>query len=315
MKAMRFHAYGEPKVLVYEDVPRPQPQPGQVLIRVEAAGINPLDWKIRSGYMKSMMNFPLPLILGLDVSGTVVETSPNSKFKTGQEVFGVADISTAGAYAEFALANETALALKPQTLTHVQAASVPVVASTAWQALFEIGQLSPKQTILVHAAAGGVGMYAVQLAKYKGANVVGTASAHNLDFVSSLGAKAIDYRNTAFEKEVSDVDLVLDTIGGDTQAKSWSVLKPDGILISTLSPPDAEIAEEKGVRAAMVRLQPQNYVLTEIASLLDSGKLKTYVDRILPLADADLAHELSQNGHVRGKLVLQMRDTSIATQV
>lgn len=306
MKAVRFHDYGEPQALVYEDVPRPEPQLGQVLIRVAAAGVNPLDWKIRSGYMKSMMNFSLPLILGMDVSGTVVKTHSNSKFQIGQEVFGIADMSVSGAYAEFALANERSLALKPLTLTHTQAASIPVVAVTAWQALFEIGQLLPEQTVLIHAAAGGVGMFAVQLAKDRGAKVFGTASMRNLDFVRSLGANAIDYQNTPFEREVSDVDLVLDTIGGDIQTRSWEILKPNGILISTLGQPDAQIAAQKGVRAAMVMLQPQESILTKIASLLDSGKLKTHVNRVLPLSDADRAHELSQSGHVRGKLVLQI---------
>lgn len=310
MKAVRFHAYGEPANLVYEDVPRPQPKLGQVLIRVAAAGVNPLDWKIRSGYMKAMMNFSLPLILGMDVSGTVVETGSDSKFEIGQEVYGTANLSISGAYAEFALADETTLALKPQTLTHVQAASIPVVAMTAWQALFEVGQLSPLQTVLIHAAAGGVGMFAVQLAKVRGANVIGTASAPNLDFISSLGAdRAIDYQTTPFEQEVSNADIVLDTIGGDTQDRSWSVLKPQGILISTLSPPSQSIAASKGVRAAMVMVQPQTSMLTEIANLLDSGQIKTFVDRIIPLSDARQAHELSQSGHLRGKLVLQVADS------
>jgi NADPH:quinone reductase-like Zn-dependent oxidoreductase len=308
MKAVRFYAYGEPSTLVYEeDVPRPQPDSGQVLISVRAAGVNPLNWKIRAGYMRQMMDFSLPLILGMDVSGVVVEVGANSKFEPGQEVYGVAELGVSGAYAEFALAAEAAISLKPKTLSHVEAASIPVVASTAWQALLDVGRLSEGEKVLIHAAAGGVGMFAVQLAKWQGAYVIGTASGRNLDFVRQLGAdEVIDYQTTAFEEVVKDVDMVLDTLGGESQEKSWGVLKPEGILVSTISPPSQETAEIHGVRAAMIMVQPTNSLLTEIANLIDKGELKTSVDRVIPLSNAREAHEICQQGHTRGKLVLQV---------
>jgi NADPH:quinone reductase-like Zn-dependent oxidoreductase len=308
MKAVRIHSYGEPETLVYEEAPRPEPGPGQVLIRVYAAGVNPLDWKIRAGYMRGMMDFPLPLILGMDVSGVVAAVGSGvTKFQTGQDVYGIVDMGLSGAYAEYALGHESTLAAKPQTLDYVQAASVPVVALTAWQALLEAGELSAGQKVLIHAAAGGVGIFAVQLAKWKGANVIGTASASNLDFLRELGAnEVIDYKATPFEQVVSDVDIVLDTLGGDTRERSWGVLKPGGMLVATLPPPPQETAAQRGVRAAMVMIQPKAELLTEIATLLDSGQVKTFVDKVLPLAEVRQAHELSQTGHVRGKIVLQM---------
>ncbi|GAC1469755.1 MAG: NADP-dependent oxidoreductase [Chamaesiphon sp.] len=308
MKAARIHAYGGSEALVYEDAPRPQPESGQVLIRVQAAGINPLDWKIRSGYMKQMMDFPLPLILGIDVAGTVEAVGEGvTHLQIGQEVYGMADMALSGAYAEYALAREGAIAPKPKTLDYVQAASVPVVAMTAWQALFQVGGLEAGQTVLIHAAAGGVGIFAVQFAKLKGARVIGTASAVNLDFVRGLGVdEVIDYKATRFEEAVSDVDMVLDTLGGETQERSWSVLKPGGILVSTVYPPSQETAVQRGVRAGMVMVQPDSALLKEIATLLDSGQVKTVVAQVLPLDRVSQAHELSQGGHVRGKLVLQV---------
>jgi NADPH:quinone reductase-like Zn-dependent oxidoreductase len=307
MKAVRFHSYGEPINLVYEDVASPEPESSQVLIGVRSAGVNPLDWKIRAGYMKQMLDFSLPLILGMDVSGVVVRVGSNSQFQVGQEVYGVAELGVSGSYAEFALAADAAISLKPRTLSHIEAATIPVGASTAWQALFDISRLSPGEKILIHAAAGGVGMFAVQLAKWKGAYVIGTASSRNLDFVKELGAdEVIDYQTRAFEEEVSNLDIVLDTLGGEIQEKSWNVLKPNGILVSTLSPPSQEIANKKGVRGAMVMVQPNSSLLTEISSLIDKGELKTFVERVIPLSDAREAHELSQQGHTRGKLVLQV---------
>ena len=308
MKAVRIHNYGGLDTLVYEDAPRPQPEEGQVLIRVLAAGVNPIDWKIRQGFLKDIFPYEMPLILGTDISGVVEAVGAGvNTLQPGQDVYGVVDMTLSGAYAEYALGLDSAIAPKPQSLNYEQAASVPIVAMTAYQALFEIGQLQAGQSVLIHAAAGGVGSFAVQFAKNKGIKAIGTASAANLDFVRDLGAEqVIDYKATKFEEVVSGVDMVLDLIGGDTQERSWDVLKPGGILVSTASPPNSEKASNKGVRGEMMMVQPKATNLEEITAMFDRGEVKTFVDRVLPLSEAQQAHELSQSGHVRGKLVLQV---------
>ena len=294
--------------MIYEDAPRPQLGEGEVLIRVRAAGVNPIDWKIRQGFLKEVFPYQMPLILGTDLSGVVEAVGAGvNTLQPGQDVYGVADMTLSGSYAEYAVAKVEAIAPKPQSLDYNQAASVPIVAMTAYQALFEIGKLTAGQSVLIHAAAGGVGSFAVQFAKNKGIKAIGTASADNLEFVRDLGAEqVIDYKATQFENVVDGVDMVLDLIGGDTQERSWDVLKPGGILVSTASPPSKETAAEKGVRAEMMMVQPQVTMLEEIGAMFDRGEVKTFVDRVLPLSEAQQAHELSQSGHVRGKLVLQV---------
>lgn len=305
MQAIRIHNYGESDVLQLETIAQPEPQPNEVLIRVEAAGINPIDWKIRAGYVKEIFPMPLPFTSGMDVSGTVEAIGADVKaFQVGQAVYGVLKM---GAYAEFATTPEDAIALKPKTLDFVQAASVPLVAMTAYQSLFDHADLKAGQTVLIHAASGGVGMFAVQFAKWKGARVIATASAANAEFVRSLGAdQVIDYNATPFEQVVQNVDVVLDMLGGNTQARSYSVLKPGGILVSTAAPPDSKKAEEKGVRAEMMSRKNSVSLLEEIAGLIDSGQIKTVVAQTFSLSEARQAQELSQGGHVRGKIVLQI---------
>lgn len=305
MKAVRIHRFGGPEVLRYEDVARPQPKPEDVLIRVHAAGVNPVDWKIREGYMKDR---PLPLIPGWDVSG-VVETvgADVAGWKKGDAVFSRPDISRDGAYAEYIAVRASELALKPKTIDHVQAAAIPLAALTAWQSLFDAGGLSAGQKVLIHAAAGGVGSLAVQLAKWKGAHVIGTASARNQEFLRKLGAdETIDYQKTRFEDAVHDADMVFDTIGGDTQKRSWQVLKKGGILVSIVSRPSESEAAAHGVRHGYVFVQPNAQQLAEIARLVDTGKVRPIVETVLPLAEARRAQELSQAGHVRGKIVLKV---------
>ncbi len=308
MKAVRIYSYGGLETMIYEDAPRPQLGEGEVLIRVRAAGVNPIDWKIRQGFLKEVFPYQMPLILGTDLSGVVEAVGAGvNALQPGQDVYGVADMTLSGSYAEYAVAKVEAIAPKPQSLDYNQAASVPIVAMTAYQALFEIGKLTAGQSVLIHAAAGGVGSFAVQFAKNKGIKAIGTASADNLEFVRDLGAEqVIDYKATQFENVVDGVDMVLDLIGGDTQERSWDVLKPGGILVSTASPPSKETAAEKGVRAEMMMVQPQVTMLEEIGAMFDRGEVKTFVDRVLPLSEAQQAHELSQSGHVRGKLVLQV---------
>jgi NADPH:quinone reductase-like Zn-dependent oxidoreductase len=308
MQAIRFHSYGDSKVLVLEEGPRPQAGTGEVLIRVHAAGVNPLDWKVRAGHVTGWLQHRLPLIPGWDVSGVVEAVAEDvSAFKIGDEVYGLLNFTRNGAYAEYVAAGALNLAFKPKSLDHIQSGAVPLTSLTAWQSLFEVAGLESGQTVLIHGAAGGVGHFAVQFAKWKAAKVIGTASAGGQDFLLELGAdQVIDYTRTMFEKAVHDVDVVLDTIGGDTQQRSWQVLKKGGILVATLGVSSPEAAHRHGVRGEGVMVRPDASQLTQIAALIDAGDLKPAVTTILPLAEAQQAHELSQTGHVRGKIVLQV---------
>ena len=304
MKAIRIHQYGGPEVLAQVEMQRPTPGPNEVLIRVHAASVNPADWKLRAGYMKDVFPLTFPSTLGWDVSGTVEEVGANvTLFKRGDEVYALLE---GGGYAEYATARETVVARKPRTLDHVQAAAVPVAGLTAWQALFEVAQLKAGQKVLIHAAAGGVGNFAVQFAKAKGAYVIGTASSRNQEFLRELGVdKTVDYHKTRFEDAVGDADVVLDTIGGDTQERSFKALKKGGILVSIVQPPSEELAAKYGVRALFYGAHASSSDLAEIAKLIDSGKVKTVIETVLPLAEARRAHELSESGHARGKIVLK----------
>ena len=311
MKAIRIHNYGGPEVLHYEAAPCPKPQAGEVLIRVHAAGVNPIDWKVREGDMKDFWPHKFPLILGWDLSGVVEELGPGpaaaGRFKIGDEVYGLPDPTRNGACADYIVVRESELALKPNSLHHIRAATVPLAALTAWQSLFDTAQLQPGQRVLIHAGSGGVGHFAVQLAKWKGANVLATASTKNQDLLRKLGVnEPIDYTQQRFEDVARNIDIVLDTIGGETQERSWSVLKKDGVLVSLVQPPSEEKAEELGVRAAFVAGHPSGSQLAEIAKIIDSGRLAPVFDRILPLSEAKRAHELSQSGHTHGKIALRV---------
>ena len=319
MKAVRIHSYGGPEVLQYEAAPRPKPGKGEVLIRVHAAGVNPIDWKVCAGYMKDFIPHSFPLILGWDVSGVIEEVGPNvSRFKKGDEVYSLPDHTRNGAYAEYIVVRESEVALKPNALHHVRAAAVPLATLTAWQALFDTAQLQPRQRVLIHGAAGGVGHFAVQLAKWKGAHVIGTASAKNHEMLYKLGAdELIDYTTQRFEDVTRNIDVVLDTIGGDTQERSWQVLKKGGILVSFVQSPSENKAKEHGVRGIRLGARSNGQELVEIAKIVDAGKLAPVIDRILPLSEARRAHELSQSGHTRGKIVLRVKNgdgTSAYTQ-
>jgi NADPH:quinone reductase-like Zn-dependent oxidoreductase len=308
MKAVCIYSYGGPGVLVYEDAPRPHPAEGEVLVRVHAAGINPVDWKIREGHLKEMLHHTFPLVLGWDVSGVVEALGSGlTRLKLGDEVFSRPDISRDGAYAEFIVIKESEVALKPKSIDHIHAAALPLAGLTSWQTLFEAGGLVAGQRVLIHAAAGGVGHIAVQLAKWKGAHVIGTAAARNHDLLRKLGAdQVVDYDTERFEEVVQPVDVVLDTMGGDTQARSWKVLKRGGILVSIAGQPSAEIAAAHRVRQAFVFTQPNAAQLAEISKLAEAEELKAIVETILPLSDATRGQELSERGHTRGKIVLRV---------
>lgn len=310
MKAIRLHNYGGPEVLKYEDAPRPEPQAGEVLVRVHAAGVNPIDWKVREGCMKDFWPHKFPLILGWDLSGVVEELGRGvSRFKIGDEVYSLPDPTRNGAYADYTVVRESELALKPKLLHHPRAAAVPLAALTAWQSLFDTAQLQPGQRVLIHAGSGGVGHFAVQLAKWKGAYVFATASTKNQDLLRKLGVdKPIDYTQQRFEDMARKIDIVLDTLGGETQERSWSVLKKGGNLVSLVRPPSEEKAKKLGVRAALLGAQPNGAQLTEIAKIIDSGKLAPVINRVLPLSEARRAHELSQSGHTHGKIAMRVKN-------
>jgi NADPH:quinone reductase-like Zn-dependent oxidoreductase len=244
------------------------------------------------------------------VSGVVEEVGSDvSQFKKRDEVFSKPDTSRDGAYAEYIVVRESEVALKPKSLHHVYAAAVPLAGITAWEALFDVAQLKRGQCVLIHGGSGGVGHFAVQFAKWKGAFVIATASTKNQQLLREIGVdQPIDYTTQRFEQVAKNVDVVLDTIGGDTQERSWKVLKQGGLLASVVQPPDVEKAQQFGVRGAFVWTQPNGKELAEIAALIDSGNHKVVLDRILPLSEARRAHELSQNGHARGKIVLRVKE-------
>lgn len=309
MMAWRVHEFGPPEVMRFERVPRPEPGPGEVLVKVKAAGVGPWDGWIRAG--KSVLPQPLPLTPGSDLSGEIVAVGPGvSELRAGAQVYGVTNPRFIGAYAEYALAFAGMVSSKPTSLTHVEAASVPVIAVTAWQALFDHAQLKAGQTVVIHGAAGNVGAYAVQLARRAGVKTIATAGTDDLSFVRDLGANAvIDYRTQRFEEEVRDADAVIDLVGGETQARSFEVLRRGGKLISAVSAPDQRLAERHGVEAAFFLVSVTSHYLAEIARLVDGGKLRTNVGTVLPLADARDAHFMLERvrSHPKGKIVIAVR--------
>ncbi len=307
MRAVVATALGGPEVLVEQEVERPEPLPTEIQVRVHAAGINPIDWKTRRTGGLGTLGEP-PFILGHDVSGVVEKVGAGvTIFKPGDEVFGMPWFPRpAGAYAEYVTAPARQFVRKPASLDHVQAAGLPLAGLTAWQALVDTANIQPGQRVLVHAAAGGVGHLAVQIAKAWGAYVIGTARRVNHDFVRALGADdVIDYTEVDFAEVVSDVDVVLDTIGGDYATRSLRTLRRGGYLIQLTGPGvSAAEAEERGVWAGFVLVEPDPIGLRELVSLVEAGRLRVEVAATAPLAEVAKLHELSESGRVRGKLVL-----------
>jgi len=317
MKRVCIHEYGDPGGLVCEDAPIPEPGPGEVRIRVHAAGVNPADRQIRAG-LRQKLKKPFTLTLGCEVSGVVDKAGPAvKKFAVGDAVYG--RLVRLGGYAEYAVEAADHLGRKPTSLDHVHAAALPVAALTAWDALFDVGGLVAGQKALIHAAAGGVGHIAVQLAKWRGAQVIGTGSAGNEAFLRQLGIDTfIDYRTTAFESVERDVDVVLDAIprevddatdalARETMARSWGVLKDGGIQVSICANPEpGPDAVARAIRGAHAAARGGGDLLNRIAELVDDGKLRPEVGTILPLREARQAHELIQTGHTRGKIVLKV---------
>ena len=308
MKAWRVHEFGPPERMIFETVPRPLPAAGEVLVKVHAAGVGPWDASIRAG--KSALLQPLPLTLGSDLAGEVATLGSGvSDIAVGDQVFGVTNTQFLGAYAEYALASAAMLAKKPSSLSYIEAASVPVVAVTAWQGLFDYARLEAGQMVVIHGAAGNVGAFAVQLARRARLRSVVTASTKDIDYVRGLGAdKVVDYHTQRFEDQVRDADAVLDLVGGETQTRSFQILRRGGKLISTVSKPDQDRAKQHGVTVAFFLVDVTTDRLRKIAALIDRGELKTRIGAILPLADAREAHMIldGQRAQPQGKIILSV---------
>lgn len=304
MQAVQVHGYGGADTLMLEEVERPQPQAGEVLVRILSAAVIPLDWKIRNGWLNNVFPITFPYIPGTAVSGIVESVGEGVRaFQAGHRVFG----SVKGAYAEYGIAAVQELVAMPDAISFEDAATIRAGADTAWKALFTEGELEAGQKVLIHAAAGGVGQFAVQLAKRKGAIVIATASKGNLEFIKSLGAdEVIDYTNTPFEEVAKDVDLVVDSVGGDTEARSWAVLKKGGILVSLTQAPSQEKAAEFGVTAKFNTKFPTYENLQEIAQLIADGSINAKIDHIYPLGEIRAAHKQSEGRHGRGRILLQI---------
>lgn len=310
MRAARVNAFGPLEVIHVETVDRPAPGPGEVLVRVHAAGVGPWDALIRTG--KSGLSLPLPLTLGSDFSGTIEQIGSGvTRFKPGDAVFGATNPQFTGAQAEFAVASSAMIAPRPKGWSDEEAASAPVVSVTAWQMLFDYGGLKAGQTVLIHAAAGSVGAYAVQFARHRKIRTIGTAGRQDLDYVRSLGAdQVLDYRANRFEGVVPQVDAVLDLVGGEIQERSFSVIKPGGILVSAVSPPNENRLRSYGIRGKFFLVEVTTERLMMISEMIASGELVPSVGEVLPLDQVRAAHEILEGRRKRrrGKIVLKIAE-------
>ena len=306
MKAIRVHQYGSFDELKLEEIPNPVPADGQVLIRTVATSVNLIEHKLASGQLKEIFPLQFPWTPGADFSGVIEAVGPGvSQFSKGEEVFGWNP--GMGAYAEMLVAPQSVLLRKPRNLTHFEAASLATVAQSAWQALFEIARIKAGQRVLIHSGAGGVGTMAVQLAHRTGARVFTTASSGNKDHLLSLGAdEVIDYNKVLFESVAQPVDLVIDTLGGSIQQRSLLIVKPGGMLISTVQPPSQEQAQKLGITAMMMRTEANPQRLEKIAELAASGEIKSVISEVFSLADAKEAWRHVLSGHTKGKIVLRI---------
>ena len=308
MKAMVVHEYGGPEVLKLEDVPRPEPKENEALVRVIASGVNPVDSLIVSGKYAKEFGTHVPLTPGYDVAGVVEQTGAKiMKLKVGDGVYGY--LLWGGGYAEYAVATEGEAAIKPKSLSYSEAASVPLVVLTAWQALIDAAKLSSGQTVLIHGGSGGVGTMAIQIAKARGARVIATASTANQDLLKELGADvAVDYTKEKFEDVAKDVDVVLDTVGKDTLTRSYGVVKKGGFIATLVARLDQAELDKRGIRGASISVKPDANELEQITKLIEAKKIKPVVSQELPLAEATRALQQAATHHTRGKIVLKIAD-------
>lgn len=306
MKAVRIHDYGDASVLRYEDAPEPAFAPDEVLVRVVGTSVNPVDWKIRQGHLKDMLPFSMPFIPGWDVSGIVHAVGAQvRRFKPGDAVYGRPDIARNGTYAEYVAVRESELANKPRTISHIEAGVLPLAGITAWEAVVTAGGVQAGQRVLVHAAAGGVGSLAIQIAKARGAHVIGTASGGNRALVESLGVdQFIDYKTQELQDAGRNVDLVIDTIGGQVQHDSFAVMGPEAMLVSTVGDPTTDPARRHGQRAKGIFIQPNVPVLDQLTMMVDDGPLRVVICAEFGLKDIRRAHALSESGHAVGKIAI-----------
>lgn len=310
MKAVVIHSYGALEVLKVEDVPRPVPKEDEILIRVIAASVNPVDVAIRKGYLAELIGNRFPLILGMDAAGIVEKTGAKiTKFKPGDSVYAFFTLASEGGYAAFVIAKENEIAFKPKAVTYTRAAAVPAAGSTAWQVLVEVAKLGAGQTVLIHGGSGGVGHLAIQIAKARGAKIIATASTTNQDFIKEMGADvAVDYTKTKFEEIAKDVDVVLDMVGGETLKRSYGVVKKGGIIVSIVDDLDQKELDAHGIRGMTFRCEPKASVLEDLAKLIDAKKLTPVVSQTFPLSQVAKAQEQIATRHTRGKIVLQIAD-------
>jgi NADPH:quinone reductase-like Zn-dependent oxidoreductase len=310
MKAIVIHRFGGPDALQYEDVPQPKPKPNEVLVRIVAAGVNPVDAQMRAGEWAKVFGPKPPYIPGADIAGVIEQVgSEVTNFKPGDAVYGYLSLNRDGGYAQFAIAKPNEIAPKPKSATFEDAAAVPCAALTAWQALVDSGKLTAGQTVLIHGGSGGVGSFAIQIAKARGARVIATASTRNQETLKQLGADvAIDYTTQKFEDIAKDVDVVLDTVGGDTLARSYGVIKKGGFIATLVARLDQSELEKHGIRGESIGVNPNSGELTQLADLIDAKKIQPLVSQVLPLSEAQKAHEQAATGHTRGKIVLKVAD-------
>jgi NADPH:quinone reductase-like Zn-dependent oxidoreductase len=308
MRAVVAHEYGAPEVLKLEQVPRPEPQQDEALVRVIASSVNPADPLTLSGKYAKEFGTHLPLIAGYDIAGIVEKTGANiTQLKVGDAIYGYPTFG--GGWADYVNVKEWEVAAKPKSLNFVEAAAVPMGALTAWQSLMDVAKLQPGQTILIHGGSGGVGSFAVQIAKARGARVIATASTSNQDLLKQLGADVtVDYTKTKFEDVAKDVDAVLDPVGKEILARSYGVVKKGGIVMSLVARPDPAELKKHGIRGVGISSHADAEDLKEIAQLIDSGKIKPIVTQVLPLTDAVKAQQQAATHHTRGKVVLRIAD-------
>jgi len=308
MKAIVAHEYGGPEVLKLEEIPVPEPKENEILVRVVASGVNPADPLILGGKYAKEFGTHLPLILGYDMAGVVEKAGAKvTKLKVGDPVY--AYLLWGGGWAEHCISNEIESAIKPKSLTFTEASAVPLAALTAWQALIDIGKIQGGQTVLIHGGSGGVGSFAIQIAKARGARVIATASASNQDLLKQLGADvAIDYTKPNWEETVHDVDFALLPVGGETMRRTYGVMKKGGTIATLISRADPAELEKRGIRGAPVFSHPDAGELAEVTKLIDAGKIKPVVSQVLPLTEAAKADEQAETHHTRGKIVLKIAD-------
>jgi NADPH:quinone reductase-like Zn-dependent oxidoreductase len=308
MKAVVVNEYGGPEVLKYQDAPKPEPKDDEILVRVIAAAVNPVDTYVRQGMFGRRALDNGPAVLGYDIAGVVEKTGANAKkFKKGDAVYCYLSVMRGGGYAEFAIAKESETSLKPKNIGFIEAAAVPLAATTAWQALIDSAKVDKGQTVLIHGGSGGVGSFAIQIAKARGAKVIATASTAHQSLLKQLGVdQAIDYTTTKFEDLVKDVDVVLNCVRADALGRSYGVVKKGGIIVSITDEPDQTECANHGIRGTRMGAHPDAKVLEELTKLIESGKMKSIVSQTFPLADASKAHQQIETHHTLGKIVLKV---------